>query len=243
MTAFPVERTYDWHRAVVGNVSTEALALVLVLSNRMNADGTLPRRFTPSIETMSQEMGYAPNSRRAIVRAMKELEVGGFLLVERGGGRRATNTYRATTPTPMVAESPQGSPESVADRAENGGRGATHPTHPNTIPNPASGSVHEPQDAQRRAGVANEVLKAALSLLPDAEADVLLRDLGALKHRDRLRDTLAALVDAGHRDSVIAELTAVKVPGTTTAYEGCQHPGRVAWGRLRDLSRLLALAG
>lgn len=93
-----VTRTYDWHRALVCRVSPHALALALVLSNRMDVDGTIPERFSPSVETLSKEMGYAANSRRGVLRAIRELEEGGFLLVTRGPGRRVVNKYRATVP-------------------------------------------------------------------------------------------------------------------------------------------------
>lgn len=239
-----VATTYDWHRAVVGNVSTHALALVLVLTHHMNTDGTLPHRFTPSLETLSKEMGYAPNSRRGCVRWMKELEDKGFLQVTRGP-RRSRNHYRATVPVEatapveagaLVAPTPPPLPTTVAAGDPDSGSAATlpnpsyskDPTRPNG--RTVARLLTKDEEAERRQ--ANEVLRRVCAKLPDHEAQAIGNGVARLDGADHLRRLLARVQRSRRTDELVNVTTSARV-GLPSPYFGAADPAAVFFARVQ----------
>lgn len=219
----PVRDVFEWHRELRGRAPATSLALALVLSSRMDPDGSIPGRFTPSIETLSIDLGYAPNSRRGVIRAMRELEARGFLEVQRQGTRKP-NRYRATVPA--VATPPH---SQVADEPAAGGPRATPPTPPSQIPTqvrPAS-----PEQARELAG---ELLREVCLALPQHEGDAIWFGIDQLRERSRLRDYIADLVLNGYGPELIGELTRPLVTGTTP-YSRVANPPQALWARTRHV--------
>lgn len=260
---------FAWHRALRGNVSAQALGLALVLSTRMQMDGTIPARFRPGLDRLAAECRFAASSgRRSVSRLITELEDAGFLIVTRGGGRHVVNGYTAALPVPhetattgvTVCLEAQKEADTVSGETSNGVRGSTHPSPPSPIPSPTDAPTGAGAAAIDQAGTgtpkatnpqprsalsaadrasANRVVRAVLGRLPHDEADRLLAGFEQMQYRDVMARRIARLVRDGWEEQVILELTGKDKDWSPTPYAGCTNPATAAAGRVRRLDAQL----
>ena len=229
------EKTYDWHRAMRGELRPMELAFVLVLSTHMNPDGTLPARFTPSLDTLVAEMGLAPSSRKTVIGLVKSLEQKGFLEVTRAPrGHKKVNRYRALLPVgtdAVVVDEPPAASVDGVDQPAGSGSTTTLPTPPDQEPPTRDHSTAHGTDKE----IANALMRRTLALLPEAEAEAIWTGLARSKHSGQLGRMIAQVVRAGRGEDLVRELTAVRIAGHQSPYQGSRMPHSVLWGRVREL--------
>lgn len=130
----PTGDLFAWHRALRSAntfdeatktrevvLSRQALALAFVLGTYMNHDGITPARYSPSLNTLSHALGYAPSDhRKAVTVLLRELVAAGYLVVTTRVGHFTPNLYTAVVPATLAsrAAAPDAGAEGNADPAE-----------------------------------------------------------------------------------------------------------------------------